>query len=194
MPLLGARTDHPLNIVMKPPSLPLYLFWLAAAMASVPALADSPLHMRPGLWEITTRSALLSLVDQVPPDQLAGLMALARQHGISVPPINDGAAVAQVCVTADMAQRDIFPDVNQRYAGCSSHDAMREGVHFSLDISCQSASVQGSGHAQGTLSSAENFTGNARFRGTVQGIPVDQQANTSGHWMAASCGGLKAIQ
>lgn len=150
--------------------------------------------MRPGLWEITTTSPLLKLAQQIPPDQMSGLLALAKQHGIEVPQMNNGAAVARVCVTPDMARQDILPDLNQTQAGCSSRNARRDGNNFSLDIACKSSRISGSGSAQGTLTTPETFTGNSQFRGTVQGMPVDQQAQTSGQWRSASCGSLKPLQ
>ena len=168
---------------------------LCASAGSVGATDDqSQERMRPGLWEITTTSPLLKLAQQIPPDQLSGLLALARQHGIDVPQMSNGAAVARVCVTPEMARQDILPDLNQAQAGCSSRNARREGNNFSLDIACQSNHISGSGSAQGTLTTPETFIGNSQFRGTVQGMPVDQQARTSGQWRSASCGSLKRLQ
>ncbi|GAC1427255.1 MAG: DUF3617 domain-containing protein [Burkholderiaceae bacterium] len=147
--------------------------------------------MRPGLWEISTTSPLLALVPQIPPDQLASLRQLARQHGIEVPQLSNGTAVAQVCVTAEMAQHDVLPDLNQSQAGCSSRNARREGDHYSLDVVCNSDRISGQGRAQGTLTSPESFVGTSEFSGLVQGMPVDQQAQTTGHWRGANCGNLR---
>lgn len=150
--------------------------------------------MRPGLWEISTTSPLLALVPQIPPGQLDSLRQLAREHGIEVPQLNHGAAVAQVCVTPDMARHDILPDLNQSQAGCSSQNARREGDHYRLDIVCRSERISGSGHAQGTLTSPETFVGSSEFSGIVQGMPVDQQAQTTGKWRRADCGSLRPLQ
>ncbi|MES2831652.1 MAG: DUF3617 domain-containing protein [Pseudomonadota bacterium] len=151
------------------------------------AAAEAEKSMRPGMWEVTTTSELLKLASQIPPEQITNLRALAKQYGLEVPEINGGSATAKICVTPEMAQRNIMPELNQRYAGCESSNANRFGDHYSVDIRCESQQIRGKGSASGVFTTAENFVGKSSFDGVVQGMPVTQQAETRGRWVAATC-------
>ena len=155
----------------------------------IPALAEE-LKPRPGLWEISATNDLLALAPQIPSDQMAQLRNLARQHGFDMPKIENGAASSRICITPEMAAQNTMPDLYQHQSGCTSRNAVRNGARYSMDISCSGGQVRGSGRTEGMLESAERFSGTTTFKGTVQGNPVNEQAQTSGRWVAASCGGL----
>ncbi len=150
--------------------------------------------MRPGLWEVSTTSPLLKLVPQIAPDQMAALRQLAGQYGVGMPDISSGAATGKVCVSQAMARQNILPGLDQARSGCRSHDASRTGGHYEVKVTCDSANVSGSGAAQGDFTTPETFTGRSQFKGLVQGIPIDERAETRGQWISADCGGLKAMQ
>lgn len=63
--------------------------------------------VRTGLWEVTTRSDLLGLVQHVPPENMQQLQNLAKQYGLKIPKIENGAAISHVCITPEMAQQEI---------------------------------------------------------------------------------------
>ncbi len=169
---------------------------VAATFVSHAASADAPADnaIRPGLWEVSTTSPLLKLVPQLAPDQMAKLRQLAGQYGVGMPDISSGAATGKVCVSPAMARQNILPGLDQARSGCRSHDARRSGSHYQAEVTCAGATISGSGVAQGDFSTPETFTGTSRFQGTVQGIAVDEHAQTSGRWISADCGGLKAMQ
>ena len=164
-----------------------------SAGASAGATAGDQ-RLRPGLWEVSTTSPLLQLAPQISPDRMAQLKRLAGQYGIGMPDISGGAATGRVCVSPAMARRDILPGLEQSHAGCRSHDARRTGSHYQVEVSCSSTDIDGNGSAQGDVTSAETFTGSSRFQGTVKGIPVDEQAQTSGRWIGADCGGVRPVE
>ena len=147
---------------------------------------------RPGLWEISASNDLLALAQRVPPDQMDKLRSLARQHGFDMPQIANGAASSRICITPEMAAQNTMPDLYQQQSGCTTRNAVRNGARYSMEISCSGGQVRGSGRAEGTLESPERFSGTTTFNGTVQGNPVNERADTSGRWLAASCGGLGA--
>ena len=157
----------------------------------VPAMA-ADIKPRPGLWEISATNDLLALAPQIPSDQMERLRSLARQHGFDMPKIENGAASSRICITPEMAAQNTMPDLYQQQSGCTSRNAVRNGVRYSMDISCSGGQVRGSGRTEGVLESAERFGGTTIFKGTVQGNPVNEQAQTSGRWVAASCAGLGA--
>lgn len=162
------------------------------AGAAVPTSAETA--MRPGLWEVSTTSPLLKLVPQISPDQMAKLRQLAGQYGVGMPDLSSGAATGKVCVSAAMAQQNLLPGLDQARSGCRSQNARRSGSHYQAEVSCSGDKISGSGVAQGDFTTPERFTGRSSFQGTVQGIAVDEHAETSGRWISADCGGLKPMQ
>lgn len=152
------------------------------------------INMRPGLWEITTTSDLLRLVPEIPPDQLQNLMDLAKQNGFDIPPIQNGAATSNTCITQEMADQKTLPVFYQNQLGCSAKNATRTGNKYRLDFVCASAQLQGNGTAEGTLTSREGFSGRTAFDGVAQGIAVKEQAAVSGRWISSSCEAAKPQQ
>ncbi|RYE80745.1 MAG: DUF3617 domain-containing protein [Oxalobacteraceae bacterium] len=169
-----------------------HLFTGAVLAFSLGPASAADIAPRPGLWEISATNDLLALAPQIPSDQMDKLRALARQHGFDMPRIENGAASSRICITPEMAAQNTMPDLYQQQSGCTTTNAVRNGARYSMQISCSGGQVRGNGRAEGTLESAERFSGITTFNGTVQGNPVNEQAQTSGRWVAASCGGLGA--
>lgn len=144
--------------------------------------------MRPGLWEVTTTSKLLGLVSQIPPDQIKDLGDLAKEYGLEMPEIQNGAAKSNACITQEMADQKVLPDSFQAQAGCTVKNVIRTGNHYQADFVCDNAQFSGSGKADGIFTTLESFVGKTTFSGTVQGNPVSDQANITGHWVRNSCG------
>ena len=180
---------HWLRLIVAPVSVV-----LMTATADAAAQASAEIVMRPGLWEVSTTSPLLKLVPQISPDQMAKLRQLAGQYGVGMPDISSGAATGKVCVSPTMAQQNILPGLDQARSGCRSHNARRNGSHYQAEVTCANEKFSGRGIAQGDFTTTESFTGRSTFQGTVQGIAVDEHAETSGRWISADCGELKAIQ
>lgn len=166
---------------------------LGALLTTHPTLsAAADIAPRPGLWEISATNDLLALAPQIPSDQMEKLRGLARQHGFDMPKIENGAASTRICITPEMAAQNTMPDLYQQQSGCTTRNAVRTGARYSMDISCSGGQVRGSGRSEGMLENPERFSGTTTFNGTVQGNPVNEQAQISGRWVAASCGGLGA--
>jgi hypothetical protein len=167
---------------------------LAVLLALPLASHAAETNFRPGLWHMRTSSGLLALAGQIPPQQMQGLSDLARQYGLAMPKISNGEAESEVCLTADMAAQAIPPSFYNSQSGCEARNAVRNGDRFSTDIVCSGADIQGQGRAEATLTSQESFTGVTTFRGAVNGVPVDDRADTSGRWIAAACPAATAPQ
>lgn len=170
------------------------LYASAVIAAPAPTAAPAATAVRPGLWEVRTTSDLLRLVPAIPPDQMQSLMNLARQHGIDMPQIQNGAAVSRACISPAMAARQTLPILYQHQANCSTRNARRDGNQFRVEYACNSERVRGNGKAQGTFSDAENFSGQSTFDGTVQGTPINERADISGRWVEAQCGAVKPVE
>jgi hypothetical protein len=159
-------------------------------MVSVGNAAETPI--RPGLWEITTTSMLLALVPQIPPEQMQQLTNLAKQYGLDLPRIENGAATSRICITQEMADQEIPSYLHVHEAGCSIKNALRIENDYKMDLVCTNPQLQGKGRAEGSFTTSESFSGWTVFTGTVQNTPVNEHADTTGRWIRASCGKVKS--
>ncbi|WP_020166698.1 MULTISPECIES: DUF3617 domain-containing protein [Methylotenera] len=170
----------------------IFLTLTAFALATTANAAEN--SMKPGLWEVTTTSNLLSLASQIPPDQMENINQLAKEYGFEMPAIQNGAAISNACVTQEMANKKLMPSSFQEQAGCKVNKATQNGNSYRVEFICKNPQLDGSGVAEGTFTNAESFTGQTVFNGTVQGSPIKDQANMSGKWVSASCGNSKPLQ
>lgn len=143
--------------------------------------------IRPGLWEVTTRSDLLGLIAHVPSEQMQQITRLARQYGLKIPRIQEGAAISKVCITPEMAAQDIPSRFYENQSGCAVVNASRSGNRFRVELVCDNPRFKGNGHAEGVFSTPEHFTGKTEFNSTVQGAPLYVEADTSGRWIGKQC-------
>ena len=147
-------------------------------------------NMRPGLWQIETTSDLLLLVPHIPADQMQNVKDIAKEYGLEMPQIENGAAISQTCITPEMSKQKTLPNFYNAELGCKSQNATRNGNNYKTDFVCNSADLKGNGTAVGTITSAKTFTGQTNFTGTAQGNSVNEQADIIGEWLNASCGAL----
>lgn len=168
------------------------LVFLLLSGASV--AQETEYSMRAGLWQITTSSDLLKLVPHIPASQRQQIEALAKEYGVDMPQINNGAAISQLCVTPEMAQQTILPHTYQEQTGCVSQTATRNGNHYKATFSCNGADLKGQGMAEGSLTSDQSFSGQTQFSGHLQGSPVNERAEFTGQWVNADCGTVKPLQ
>lgn len=151
-------------------------------------------HIRPGLWEVTTRSELLALVPHIPSEQMQQLSTLARRYGLKLPEIENGSAKSKICITEEMAKQEIPTYFYEDRSGCTVQNATRTGNRYQLDLACFNQHFQGNGFAQGSFTSPENFTGNTEFDSTIGGNPVHASTETSGRWIGERCIAINPLQ
>lgn len=154
-------------------------------MVSTGGLAETVI--RPGLWEITTRSDLLGLVQHIPSKQLRQMDLLAKQYGLKIPHIKNGAATSRVCITSEMVQQDIPLQFYEAQSGCSAINIQREDNRYTIDLQCDNSQFKGKGRVVGIFSTPESFTSSTEFNSIVQGAPINVSANTTGHWIDEQC-------
>ena len=150
-------------------------------------------NMRPGLWQIITSSDLFRLAPVIPPDQMQNARDLAKEYGVELPVFENGAAITKVCITSEMAKKNVLPNFYQEQTGCASKEAIRKGNDYSVNFSCESADLKGNGTAEGHLTSSESFRGFSKFAGTAQGNSVNEKADINGKWLGALCGEVKPM-
>ena len=164
---------------------------IAPLLAPIANAAET--NMRPGLWQITTSSDLLKLAPHIPADQMQSIKDLAKDYGIEMPQIENGAAISQTCITQEMVNQKTLPNFYNTELGCTSKNATRIGNSYKVDFVCANSDLKGSGTAAGTVTSPEAFTGQTNFTGEAQGNPVNEKADISGKWLNASCGAVKPL-
>lgn len=165
---------------------------LALMIMATSSLADS--HIRPGLWEITTKSDLLALIPHIPSDQMQQITDLVQQYGLKMPKVENGRVISNVCITPEMAQQDIPSYFHEGQSGCTAQNAVRVGNGYRMDLVCANKQFQGNGTAQGTFTSPEQFMGNTEFDSKVQGSPVYAAAETQGRWIGEHCTAVNPLQ
>lgn len=143
--------------------------------------------IRPGLWEVTTQSDLLSLVPHIPSQQMQQINKLAKQYGLEIPKIRNGAATANVCITPEMAKQDVPTYFYEKQSGCTVTNATRTGNRYQMELICDNPQFKGSGQAEGVFMTPESFSGQTEFDSVVQGAPLSARANTTGRWIGEQC-------
>ncbi len=151
-----------------------------------------PIQMRPGLWEIRTSSDLLRLVPHIPAEQMQNMQDLAKEYGLEMPEIENGAAISRTCITQEMVAQEVLPELYQEELGCVSESTIRDGNAYKMNFSCNSPQLKGKGTAQGVITSPQTFSGNSQFKGKANGTDVDESAEIAGKWVGASCGNSSA--
>lgn len=150
-------------------------------------------NMRAGLWEVKTSSDLLRLAQHIPKDQLKGIAEIAKEYGLEMPQLDNGAAISQACITEKMAAQQTLPNFHQKELGCTTSKATRNGNQYHVNFFCNSAALKGSGNAQGLITSAERFSGTSHFKGIAQGASINEKADIQGQWISANCGKVKPL-
>lgn len=163
------------------------LFITIGCVCSVTAFAAG--HMKPGLWQITSKSDMMKNMPKMPPEQLEKM----RQMGINIPTMQDGAMTTKMCVTKEMAERDQPPHGAQERIGCKPANVQYAGNSYSSDIVCDGPMMKGEGKVKGTFSDGVSYNSTYDFKGTSHGRPVDQHMESSGKWMGADCGDVKPM-
>jgi hypothetical protein len=159
----------------------------SAAFASAPAMATE--HIKPGLWSVTVNSGGMAALSAIPPAQLDKLRAL----GVKIPQISKAGITTQTCVPPDMTSLDQAVTAGARKMGCTAQNGHFEGNTYSVDMVCDNDRVKGSGTTTGTFVNDRSFTADTQFKGTVNGMPVDEKATTTGKWVGADCGSVKPL-
>jgi len=144
-------------------------------------------NLRTGLWQITTNSDLFLLAQHISKEQLQHISEIARTYGLEMPQINHGAAISQTCITPSMAKQHTIPQLYQPELGCVTNSSSRQGNHYQASFSCNGDQLKGQGTIKGKMTSATRFVGSSQFKGTAQGMPVDENATFTGQWRQASC-------
>lgn len=138
--------------------------WLGAAvLLSLPAFAENPLNMQPGLYELKTVKLVQDGVDHsaqmsdamakmqaqmasMPPDRRAQMEAMMQQHGMNM---NAGNGTMQMCMSQEQLSKNFVP--GKQGTKCDP-SYTKTGSSFTFSYSCPLAGGTSSGKGSATRS------------------------------------------
>jgi hypothetical protein len=173
---------------------------LGIALLALFAGAAFAEDMKPGLWEITTESALSEeeLMAAMSPAERE-LVSAAQQKLAAMSPaereqmeaemakqnvkIDKTGATVRGCFTPPMTKCDYVP---KSYAGCAVTASLQDGNTCKMSVVCDGYSIE----TEETYHNDSTLSGKMR---TIRGEEVyDWQL--SGRWLGADCGDVKPIE
>lgn len=168
-----------------------YRFSFAAVsmlLSSTAAFAAS--NMKPGLWEVTLQSSSMKNISKISEEQIQQM----RKMGIDMAQLQTGAIVNKICITKDMAENENLPQMNHKGSGCEMKNQKRTNDGYTTELICEGAQMKGKGMSKTVFTSDQSFSTTSEFKGTAQGVPVNDRTDTSGKWLSADCGAVRPIR
>jgi hypothetical protein len=171
---------------------------LAATALIAASFCASAQSMKPGLWEVNTRTQAASGQMQkdmaegqrqmatMPPEQRKMVQDMMAKQGVTMGKGGPGTMGAKVCMTKEMVERNDMP--SQRN-DCKHVNAPRSGNTMKISFTC--TNPPSSGEGQITYESPEAYTMNMTMSTVVQGKPEKVNMDASGKWLSADCGAIK---
>lgn len=160
--------------------------FLLSSSLGVPVFAAE--NMQPGLWEVTTESALARNIPTLPPAQIEAM----RKMGVDLSQLQSGTIANKVCITPEMAAKNTLPEMSQKESGCAIKNQRQNGNVYTMDMVCD-GQMQGSGVSTTTFSSKKSFNSRTKFNGNMNGLPINDEAISNGKWVSADCGAVKPV-
>ena len=149
----------------------------------------------PGLWEHTVTmkggqmdAAMAQMQEQLsrmPPEQRKQFEAMMGSQGMSM--MAGKPTSMKVCLTPEQAARDEVPLSGGE---CTQVSRERSGRTLRMKFSC-TGQRQGTGEAEFTFDSDKSHRGRMVMNSVENGKPVRMDIETTGRWLAASCGDIK---
>jgi hypothetical protein len=146
--------------------------------------------MKPGLWEVTLQSSAMKNIPKISPEQVEQM----RKMGVDMAQLQSGAIVNKICITKDMAERETLPQMNHKDSGCEMKNQKRTSDGYTMDLICDGAQMKGKGMSKTVFASDQSFSTTSEFKGTMQGMPVNDRTDTSGKWLSTDCGSVRPIR
>lgn len=157
---------------------------LAALVVPVAHAADA---LKPGLWQVTSRTEMPGMampqMPDIPPEDLARM----KQMGIQMPEMGGGQEVTvKHCLTKEDAQRGM-PAQGKDADRCEVTDFRRQGSTASWKMACK-GNPPASGRGSVTYGGSESYSGAA----TIDTVGPDGRTMTiknafRGKWLSANC-------
>lgn len=168
------------------------LLWFFLGYSSLITATQAAEHLKPGLWEMSTKMDSMKAMPKIPPEQLEQL----KKMGIAIPESRDGAIITKVCFDKQMAERDpkdaqdhLPPEARQE---CKSQNFSFQGASYSGEVICNGQNIQGKGTISGKYG-GDSMSSVYDFNGVANGKPMKQHIENQGKWLSADCGNVRPV-
>jgi len=171
---------------------------VAFAAAPVPALAQSQIALKPGLWEqsatIKSQSGQIekamaeaqARIAQLPAEQRRQIEAMMKERGVS---IGNGATTVRMCLTAQDIEQGNIP---AQTGDCTQKVLSRDENTLKVSFSCQT-NPPSSGVGEVRLLSPTTTLATAVVDTFVNDKPERIDATQKGTWLGDECGEIKPL-
>jgi len=146
--------------------------------------------MKPGLWQVTLQASSIKNMPKISPEQIEQM----RKAGVDMAQLQTGAIVNKICITKDMAERESLPQMNHKDTGCEMKNQKRTSDGYTMDMICDGAQMKGKGTSKTVFTGDQSFSTTSEFKGTMQGMAVNDRTDTSGKWLNSDCGAVRPIR
>lgn len=170
----------------------------AGALLALAGAAAGAQTLKPGLWEISNKTAGNPQMDQamaqmqqqlasMSPQQRKQMEAMMAQRGVRMAPSAGGGMTVQMCMTREMVERNDLPVRN----GCTTTKHERSGNTVHVAFRC--ANPPSSGEGEFTLASPESYRSRMTLKTDVEGRSETVTMESSGKWLGADCGSVRPV-
>jgi hypothetical protein len=181
---------------MRPRHLAAALAAFAAGATVLPACAQT---LKPGLWELSTRTTSASgqmeqaqaqmrqQMASMPPEQRKMIEDMMAKQGVKMGTGAGGATTMQVCMTREMVERSEMP----MKSDCKTTSQSRSGSTMKMAFAC--TNPPSSGEGEYTMMGSDAYKSRTTIRMTVDGKADTMTVEGAGKWLAADCGAIKPM-
>lgn len=175
-------------------------FIVAAAVLAAGGLPAAAQSLKPGLWEITSKTSGSPQMDQsmaemqkqlaaMPPEQRKQMEAMLNKSGMSLAkPGAGGAMSVKLCMTKEMVERSDVP----MQGDCKVTNQQRSGNTTKVAYTCSNPPSSGEGTY--TYLGPEAYTSKMTVKTAVQGKSETITMDGGGKWLGSDCGNIKPPQ
>lgn len=176
-----------------------------ALTAALPAAAQLSPKPELGLWETRTkmtvngrdmladmRTAQEAMMKSLPPEQRAQMAEAMKAQGAGAPSETDQECIDAKSLADWSDPKARLREMEKEMPGCKLQPASTSGSTLQFKGRCDdpqgfSGDFVGTMTMKGPRAWSSIYTG----KGQSQGRPMDMRVETSGRWLAASCGAVK---
>lgn len=178
---------------------------LVVSAVALPAAAQLSPKPEPGLWETRTkmtvngrdmladmRAAQEAMMKSLPPEQRAQMAEAMKAQGGGAPSEAENECIDAKSLADWSDPKARLREMEKDMPGCKFDQTSTSGSTLQFKGRC--ADPQGfSGDIAGTMTmkGAREWSSLYTGKGKSQGRPMDMRVETSGRWLAASCGAVK---
>lgn len=155
--------------------------------------------MKPGLWEIKTKTGggspeheaamarAQKSMESMPPEQRKMMQEMMAKQGVSLDAVGGGGMAIKMCMTQAMIDKNQVARPDK--GNCKQTSMQRTGNTLKFSVACTDPVSTGEGVVQNL--GPEAYTSKMTFRSTQDGVPHTMVMESSGKFLSTDCGGLK---